>query len=99
MARCLATEGIGKKAGRLEEGRLGKADCTTVYHSRTSWTIHCSYSSFCILISLPINVLSLFVEFRFLFLPSCVTIVLDIDEKIAVIFGLVDNFVSSKGQK
>ena len=71
MARCLATEGIGKKAGRLEEGRLGKADCTTVYHSRTSWTIHCSYSSFCIQISWP-NVLSLFVEFRFLFLPFCV---------------------------
>jgi hypothetical protein len=34
-------EGFGKKAGRLEGGRLGKADCTTVYHSRTSWTIHC----------------------------------------------------------
>ena len=98
MARCLATEGIGKKAGRLEEGRLGKADCTTVYHSRTSWTIHCSYSSFCIQISWP-NVFSLFVEFKFLFLPSCVTMVLKIDEKVAVIFGLVDNFVSSKGQK
>ena len=83
MARCLATEGIGKKAGRLEEGRLGKADCTTVYHSRTSWTIHCSYSSFCIQISWP-NVLSLFVEFRFLFLPFCVIMVLKIDEKIAV---------------
>ena len=98
MARCLATEGIGKKAGRLEEGRLGKADCTTVYHSRTSWTIHCSHSSFCIQISWP-NVLSLFVEFRFLFLPFCVTMILNIDEKIAVISGLVDNFVLSKGQK
>ena len=98
MARCLATEGIGKKAGRLEEGRLGKADCTTVYHSRKSWTIYCSYFSFCIHISWP-DALSLFVEFRFLFLPSCVTRILKIDEKIAVISGLVDNFVSSKGQK